>query len=150
MSDDKAKFLEWILEGNEMRRLYFISITFVLLLLITGCNQQPTIDVNEVIGQSEKILRGFDGIETTAASFDGKGDIKYRLMVKESQTEEEAKILFNEILKSIVQSSNQPDIWDNYNGYFDIKNYDNDVIYEAKKIIGEDLKITSIQNQEQR
>lgn len=134
------------LEGNTIRRLYLISIAFVLLSLIAGCNQQPTIDVNEIIGQTEKTLRGFDEIETTAAAFDGKRDIKFRLMAKEPQTKEEAEILFNEILKSMVRSSNQPDLWDYYNGYFDIKNDDNDVIYEATKIIGEDLEITSSQN----
>ncbi|MFS0574079.1 hypothetical protein AB1K83_00455 [Sporosarcina sp. 179-K 3D1 HS] len=115
------------------------------MLLISGCNQKPTLEMSEVLGQSGETFRGLDEIETTAASFDGENDVKFRLMVEENLTEEEAIILFNKIIDSIVQYSNQSDVWDYYNGYFDIKSYENGVIYEATKLIGKDLDIMSKQ-----
>jgi hypothetical protein len=126
-----------------MKQLSFISTLFVLLLLITSCNQQPNLDMSEALGKAEEALRELDEIETTAASFDGESDVKFRLMVEGHLTEEEAIILFNKILESIAQFSNHSDVWDYYNGYFDIKSYDNGVIYEASKLIGEDLDMLS-------
>jgi hypothetical protein len=64
-------------------------------------------------------------------------------MVEGTPTEEEATALFNEILGSFQEYSNHQDIWQYYNGYFDIKNYDVGVIYEAAKVIGEELKVAS-------
>lgn len=80
------------------------------MLLITGCNQKPTIDMIEVLGQSEETLRGLDEVETTVASFDGESDVKFRLMVEEHPTKEEAIILFNKIKESVVQYSNHSDV----------------------------------------
>lgn len=126
-----------------MKQLYLISTVFVLLLLITGLNQQPNIDMVEVLEETEETLRELEKIETTASSFDGEKDVKFRLMVEENPTNEDATILFNEILENIVQYSNHSDVWDYYNGYFDIKSYDNGVIYEATKLKGEGLDVIS-------
>jgi hypothetical protein len=118
-------------------------ISFIFFLLIVGCSQQPDIDISETIGKSEDHLKQLEEIKTTASSFDGKKDIKFRLMVEGHPTEEEAIVLFNEILDSFEKYSNHQDIWEYYNGYFDIKNYDDGVIYEAKKVIDEDLEVVS-------
>jgi hypothetical protein len=126
-----------------MKQLFLISTVFVLSLLITGCNQQPNIDMVEVLGKTEETLRELEEIETTASSFDGEKDVKFRLMVEENPTNEDATILFNEILENIAQYSNHSDVWDYYNGYFDIKSYDNGVIYKATKLKGEDLDVIS-------
>nr|WP_106781238.1 hypothetical protein [Lysinibacillus timonensis] len=83
---------------------------------------------------------------TTAAAFKGE-NIKFRLMVEEHPTEEEAIILFNKIIKSIAEYSNHSDVWDYYIGYFDIKSYDG-VIFEATKRLGEDLDVISKQTHE--
>ncbi|OIJ12611.1 hypothetical protein BKP35_10510 [Anaerobacillus arseniciselenatis] len=126
-----------------MKRLFYISTAFILLVLITACNQQLDIDMSEALGKSQETLRELDEIETTAASFNGESDVKFRLMVERHPTEEEAIILFNKILDSIAQYSNHSEVWNYYNGYFDIKSYDSGVIYEATKLIGEDLHILS-------
>lgn len=136
------------LEGNVIIQTKFTTILFVLLLFITGCSIQPAIDMNKVITQSEKWLKGFDEIDTTTASYDGKRDIKFRLMVNEIRDEEEAEILFQKILDSIGKFSNSPETWNYYNGYFDIKSYDDGVIYEATKLIGEDLEIIQIKEKD--
>ena len=113
-----------------------------LLVLIVGCSQQPDININEVLTKSEDLLRESDRIETTASAFDG--DVKFRLMVEEEPTEEEAIILFNKILDAVIYYSNRVDVWDYYDGYFDIKTYDhNGVVYEGIKLIGEDLETVS-------
>lgn len=64
-------------------------------------------------------------------------------MVERTLTEKQAQFLFEEIVNSFKKYSNQTEIWNDYNGYFDIKSYDEGVIYEASKIIGVDLKIVT-------
>ncbi|WP_100407788.1 IolE/MocC family protein [Bacillus solitudinis] len=126
-----------------MKQLSFIGTVLVLVLLVTDCNQQPNIDISKTLDQTRETLKELDDVETTAASFDGESDIKFRLMVEGHPTEEEAISLFNKILENITKSSTYSDVWDYYNGYFDIKSYDNGVIYEATKLIGEDFNISS-------
>lgn len=63
-------------------------------------------------------------------------------MMEEHPTENEAIILFNQILDSFEKYSNKSDIWNFYNGYFDIKSYDNGIIYKATKLAGEDLQVS--------
>ncbi|WP_456278998.1 hypothetical protein [Bacillus sp. AK128] len=124
-----------------MRKISLISI--ILVFLIVGCNQQPDIDISSTIGKSEDYFRQLEEIDTVASAFNGKKDIKFRLMVEGTPTEEEATILFNEILDRFKEYSNHHDIWEYYNGYFDIKNYDDGVIYEATKVINEELEVES-------
>lgn len=124
-----------------MRKISLISNIF--LFLIVGCSQQPDIDISSTIGKSEDYFAQLEEIETTASAFDGKKDVKFRLMVEGTLTEEEAIILFNEILDRFKEYSNHQEIWEYYNGYFDIKNYDDGVIYEATKVIDEELKVVS-------
>lgn len=64
-------------------------------------------------------------------------------MVEGTPTEEEATDLFNQVLETIKENTKHQDIWEYYDGYFDIKNYDDGVIYEASKVIGEELKVGS-------
>lgn len=40
--------------------LIFISTMFILLLLFTGCNQQPEIDMVEALSKSQELLRQKD------------------------------------------------------------------------------------------
>ncbi len=124
-----------------MRKISLISIIF--LFLIVGSSQQPDIDISLAIGKSEDYFRQLEEIETTASAFDGKKDVKFRLMVEGTLTEEEAIILFNEILDRFKEYSNHQEVWEYYNGYFDIKNYNDGVIYEATKVIDEELKVVS-------
>ncbi|AZN42629.1 IolE/MocC family protein [Paenibacillus albus] len=121
------------------------KIVFILLLisfsLTVSCTRKPSIDIGDAVGKTEDSFRKLDGIATTASSYDGKKDIKFRLMVKGNLTEAEATKLFRRIMDTIAEFSNRPDVWDFYNGYFDIKSYDYGVIYDGIKLIGEDVKV---------
>ncbi len=109
---------------------------------MSGCNAEPDIDIIKVSVNTENLFRELEEIGTTASAFDGKKDVKFRLMVEEYLTEEEATLLFNKILDSFKKYSNYQDIWEYYNGYFDIKSYENGaIIFQANKIIGQDLKV---------
>ena len=123
------------------------KIVFVLLLisflLTVSCTKKPSIDIGDAVGKTEDSFRKLDGIATTASSFDCKKDVKFRLMIEENLTETEATKLFRRIMDTIAEFSNRSDVWDYYNGYFDIKNYDHGVIYEGTKLIGEELKVQS-------
>ncbi|WP_152602449.1 hypothetical protein [Planococcus sp. CAU13] len=126
-----------------MRPLPFIGAMLVLILIITGCNQQPNIDITDVLIQTSEAIEELDGVETTATSFDGESDVKFRIMVEGHLTEKEAEFLFDQVLENIRKLSNHSDVWNYYNGYFDIKNYDDMVKYEATKIMGEPFAISS-------
>ena len=126
-----------------MNRIILFVLIFISLFSTTSCSQKPSIDIGDALGKSEEYFRQFDGIATTASSYDGEKDVKFRLMVEGNPTEAEATILFNRILDVIAKYSNRSDVWDYNNGYFDIKNYDQGVIYEGTKQIGEDLKVQS-------
>ncbi|MFC5602400.1 hypothetical protein [Sporosarcina koreensis] len=121
-------------------KLLYITLSFFLLLITSACNKQPDIDISETLRKTEEFFRQAEKIDATASSFDGKKDVKFRLMVEGKLTEDEAILLFNKISDSLIKYSNQSDIWNYYNGYFDIKSYDSGVIFEATKLIGEDLE----------
>ena len=119
-----------------------ILLSLMVLLFVSGCNEKSEIDISHIMGKTEEHFKQLAEVDTVATSFDGKKDINFRMMVEGTPTEEQAQILFNEVLMSFEKYSNQSELWDDYNGYFDIKN-DNGVVYEASKIIGEELKIIS-------
>lgn len=123
------------------RKLLLFNFLFTLLFLITACNQQPEIDISKTVGMTEEYFRQLDVISTTSASY-SEEQVKFRLMVEKYPSHEEATAMFNNILDNFEKNSNTPEFWDYYNGYFDIKSYDEGVIYEATKVIGDDLKVT--------
>lgn len=124
------------------RKILFV-LSFISIFLTVSCSRDTSIDISDAVGKSEDYFRNLDGIAATASSFDGNKDLKFRLMVKGNLTEAEATVLFKSILDVIAKYSNHSDVWDYYNGYFDIKNYDHGVVYEGTKLIGEDLKVQS-------
>ncbi|WP_088102864.1 hypothetical protein [Halalkalibacter urbisdiaboli] len=117
------------------KKIFSISIIFVFLIFFTGCSQKPDIDIDKTLEEWREPF--------VAASFDGESNINLRVMVDEELTEEEAVLLFNETLDSFKEHSNQSDVWEHYNGYIDIVSYDDGVLYEATKLIGENLDIIS-------
>ncbi|WP_145028378.1 hypothetical protein [Paenibacillus sp. Y412MC10] len=124
------------------RKILFI-LSLISLFLSVSCSQDTDININDAVGKSEDYFRKLEGIAATASSFDGNKDVKFRLMVEGNLTEAEATILFKRILDVTANFSNHSDVWDYYNGFFDIMNYDYGVIYEGTKRIGEDLKVQS-------
>ncbi|OKP84766.1 hypothetical protein [Paenibacillus sp. P32E] len=126
-----------------MKRSILIVLTFILIFITVACSQGTSIDIGDALGKSEENFRKLEVIDTTAASFDGEKDVKFRLMVEGNPSEVEASILFNRILEVIAKYSNRSDVWDYYNGYFDIENHDDGVIYEGEKLIDEELIVQS-------
>ncbi|WP_440960518.1 hypothetical protein ACN6KS_22460 [Paenibacillus nitricinens] len=124
-----------------LNRIILLILSSISLFLTVSCSQEASIDIGDAVDKSEKYFRQLDEIGTTASSYDGKKDLKFRLMVEGNPTETEATNFFNRILDVIAKYSNHSDVWDFYNGYFDITNYDQGVIYEGTKLIGEELKV---------
>ncbi|MBD8035862.1 hypothetical protein H9635_03850 [Solibacillus sp. A46] len=124
-------------------RIINILLCVVVLLIISGCSEKSEMDILDTLTKTEEHFKQLSEVDTVATSFDGKKDIKFRIMVEGTLTEKQAQTLFEEILNNLKKYSNQSKFWNSYNGYFDIKNYDNGVIYEATKIIGADLKIVT-------
>ncbi|MBS4199108.1 hypothetical protein KHA93_05480 [Bacillus sp. FJAT-49732] len=122
------------------RKLLLFNFLFAFLLITVSCNQQPEIDISKTVGMTEDYFRKLDEISTTAASYN-KEQIKFRLMVGKHPSQKEATAMFNNILDNLEENSHTPEFWNYYNGYFEIKSYDKGVIYEATKIIGENLKV---------
>ncbi|MCM3782175.1 hypothetical protein M3231_04270 [Neobacillus mesonae] len=126
-----------------MSRKILSILSVISLFIIISCSQDTSIDISDAVGKSEDYLRNLEEITTTASSFDGNKDIKFRLMVEGNVTEAEATTLFQRILDATAKFSNRSDVWDYYNGFFDINSYDHGVIYEGTKMIGEDLVVLS-------
>ncbi|MFC3770989.1 hypothetical protein [Paenibacillus sp. GCM10012303] len=124
------------------RKMAFVLL-LISFLLTVSCTKITSIDIGEAVVKAEDSFRKLDGIDTTASSFNGEKDVKFRLMIKGNLTEAEANKLFRRILDTIAEFSNRPNVWDYYNGYFDVKNYDHGILYEGTKLIGEDLKVQS-------
>ncbi|WP_054940183.1 hypothetical protein [Paenibacillus ihuae] len=122
-----------------LKRIILLILSSISLFSTVSCSQETSIDIDDAVTKSEKYFRQLDEIATTASSYDGKKDLKFRLMVEGNPTETEATIFFNLILDVVTNYSNLSDVWNFYNGYFDITNYDQGVIYEGTKLIGEDL-----------
>lgn len=123
------------------RKVLLFYFLFTLLLILVACNRQPEIDVSKSVGMTEDYFRQIGDISTTAVSYN-KEQIKFRLMVEKHPSQEEANAMLNNIVNNLEKNSGTPDFWDYYNGYFDIKSYDKGVLYEATKLIGENLKVT--------
>lgn len=123
------------------RKLLLFTFLFTFLLLTT-CNQQPEIDISKTVRMTEGYFRQLDEISTTASSF-SEEQVKFRLMVEKHPSQQEARTMFNNILDNLEKNSHTPKFWDYYNGYFDITSYDKGVIYEAYKVIGKELKVTT-------
>lgn len=110
----------------------------------TQNSQEPPVKPSEVakaLGKSELQLRATSGIVTTASAFDGKKNIKFRLMVYGTPSKKEATKLFDDILTTVQENSHNKDIWSYYNGQFDIKNYTTGVVYTATKKAGQPIVI---------
>lgn len=118
------------------------------LLFITGCSQKPdSTSINNTLGKVEKQLNTTNEIVTTASSYDGKSTIEFRLMVKGTHSKEAANKLFAKIVKGVKEKANRDDIWNYYNGQFNIKNYTNGVVYKATKIVGKSMVVNQIVSQ---
>ncbi|WP_225986043.1 IolE/MocC family protein [Psychrobacillus glaciei] len=116
----------------------FVFVILFLSFFLSGCNQHPKINIGEALTKSEEEFKK-EGIECVSA-FDGEKIIKFRLLLKEPPTNEEATNQFKKILDIIATHSNNNDIWDIYNADFDLS-YEDNVIYEGKKDAGNDLKV---------
>jgi|GEM_PF-5016922 len=124
-----------------MKKNALLVLTILFLsFFLSGCNQPAKIDFAEVLSKSEKEFKE-SGIECVSA-FDGKL-VKFRLLLEEQPTDEEATKYFEKILDTIATYSNNPDTWDFYNAEFDLV-YEEIVIYEGKKEAGKDLKVNEI------
>ena len=119
-----------------MLRVKIILPLIIVVFFISACTHKPEIKVSDTLGKSEVQLQKLDKVKTTAAAFDGKNNIKFRLMVEGYLSEDEAKKLFNQTLNTIATNSNHRDFWNYYNAQFDIKSYDKGILYQATKSKG--------------
>ncbi|MED4018787.1 hypothetical protein [Sutcliffiella cohnii] len=125
-----------------MKRLFLLfNLSFALMFLTVACNQQPEIDISKAVDRTEEYFRELNEVSTTAAVY-SEEQVKFRLMVEKHPSVEEATAMFNTIIDKLEKNSNTPEFWNYYNGNFDIKSYDEGVIFEATKVIGQELKVT--------
>lgn len=126
-----------ILKGLRMSlRLKLILSLIIVVIFTSACSNKPAFNIGDILAKSEVQLNKLDMVTTTASSFDGKTNISFRLMVEGNPSKEEAEKLFNETLNTIATNSNNQDFWNYYNAQFDIKSYENGILYIATKPIG--------------
>ncbi len=108
-------------------------------MLITGCNQQSKINISEALTKTEKEISNLDKVESTVSAFGGK-NVKFRILMEEPPTKEDAIKLFNKTLDTISNFTNDSEIWNYYNAKLDIS-YGDEIKYEANKLADADLKV---------
>ena len=74
-----------------------MSLIFWIIVTV-ACSEKSNIDIGVALGKTEDYFRQSEGKETTASAFDGKKDIKFRLMIDGDLSEEDAALLFNRIM----------------------------------------------------
>jgi hypothetical protein len=121
------------------RKFAFFFIYLISLVIISGCNKPPEKDIGDVVSKSEEYFKKSKGIDCVGA-FDGE-TVKFRLLLEEQPTVEEATKLFNEVLKDIEKNSNNANTWDYYNAKLDLA-YKN-IIFEGTKEAGKKLMVKS-------
>lgn len=119
-----------------MIRGKIILILIITVFFLSACAHKPDINIGDTLVKSEVQLQKLDNVKTTASAFNGKSDIKFRLMVEGDISRNEAEKLFNETLDTIAANSNHSDFWNYYNANFDIKRYDKGILFEGTKLIG--------------
>jgi hypothetical protein len=120
------------------RKFAFFFIYLILLVIISGCNKPPEKDIGDAVSKSEEYFIKSKGIDCVGA-FDGE-TVRFRLLLEEQPTVEEATKLFNEVLKDIEKNSNNANTWDYYNAKLDLA-YKDTIIFEGIKESGKKLMV---------
>ncbi|MDR7002912.1 hypothetical protein [Neobacillus niacini] len=119
---------------------FFLVIYLISLIFVSGCNKPPEQDIGEAVSKTEDYFKKSKGIDCVGAFVDDT--VKFRLLLEEQPTVDEATKLFNDVLKTIEKYSNNEKTWDYYNAKLDI-GYKNTIIFEGTKEGGEKLKVKS-------
>jgi hypothetical protein len=119
---------------------FFLFIYLISLLIVSGCNKPPKQDIGKAVSKSEDYYKKSKGIDCVGAFVDET--VKFRLLLEEQPTDDEATKLFNEVLKTIEKYSNNADTWDYYNAKLDLA-YKDSIIFEGTKEAGKKLMVRS-------
>jgi hypothetical protein len=122
------------------RKSFFLVVYLISLIFVSGCNKPPEQDIGEAVSKTEDYFKKSKDIDCVGAFVDDT--VKFRLLLEEQPTVEEATKLFNVILKTIEMYSNNEKTWDYYNANLDI-GYKDTIILEGTKEAGEKLKVKS-------
>jgi hypothetical protein len=120
---------------------FFLVIYLISLIIVSGCNKPPEKDIGEAVTKTEAYFKKSKGIDCVSA-FDGRNTVKFRLLLENQPTVDEATKLFNDVLKTIEKYSNDEKTWDYYNAKLDMANKDT-IIFEGIKEAGEKLQVKS-------
>lgn len=119
------------------------SLLFALTAACTDNDHDPEITMLEAVEKSREEIMDLEKVDRATTSFDGESFIQFRLMTEEIPAEEEAERLFKIVIDTIEENSQRPDVWENYDGVFDIRTYDDGIVYEAVHFSGRELNIES-------
>ncbi|WHY84670.1 hypothetical protein QNH39_18710 [Neobacillus novalis] len=119
---------------------FFLVIYLISLIIISGCNKPPEQDIGEAVSKTEDYFKKSKGIDCVGAFDDDT--VKFRLLLEEQPTVEEATKIYNDVLKTIEKYSNNEKTWDYYNVKLDI-GYKNNIIFKGTKDVGEKLIVKS-------
>lgn len=79
--------------------IFFLVIYLISLIFVSGCNKPPEQDIGEAVSKTEDYFKKSKGIDCVGAFVDDT--VKFRLLLEEQPTVEEATKLFNDVLKTI-------------------------------------------------
>lgn len=148
VTPSKGKWKEKSRRGIFIKQHSILKLLFGLLLffLTAACtDNDPEITMLEAVEKSREEIADLAEVDRAATSFDGESFIQFRLMTEEVPTEEKAETLFNIVIDTIEENSQRPDVWESYDGVFDIRTYEDGIVYEAAHSSSGELNIESRQ-----
>jgi hypothetical protein len=103
---------------------FLMLLTVCLLPFIMSCDNLNVKDgITEGLSKAEGIMKQDELVSAVAGAFDGKENIKFRILVKGSLTNDQAKMLVIKFMEAISKHSKLHDntkFWRKYNLNFDI------------------------------
>lgn len=113
-----------------------IIVSIIIFLLLVGCNDRRLDfeEVSDAMGHAEKYMNDNELVTTSASSVLNNQFINFRLVVKDRITNEQAKLLIEELVNDIESNLSDTKIFRNkYDFKFDIKSEkDGEILYKGR------------------
>jgi hypothetical protein len=113
--------------------------SILLFLFLVSCSEKSNVEFSELsdsLVNAEKVMRTNELVVTTASSSQ-LNEVKFRIIVEDRITNEEAKELIYKFIETIEEKLSNPiKFKDTYNLFFDITSKDG-VIYNGKREMGQ-------------
>jgi hypothetical protein len=141
---ESTKYRVFLNSAILQKKTGFLMLFMLCFLLITvGCDNLNVKDgISEGVIKAQVIMEQDELVSSVAEAFNGKENIKFRIVVKGSLTNNQAKMLVIKFMEAISKHSKLQDntkFWGKYNLNFDITSQkDGQILFNGTKFKDKD------------